>query len=309
MPFAKHREATLDIELDVRAPALVRRLPSLQAALTTSSAGMLTTQLKLVFVEGELGNRRLELRGGARIDGLAIKRRDGTSLASAERIAVGLYGIDIFGHDARIETVAIDAPVVDGPAWPRHSSNGRVPWPNLHRPLPPQVSGALPEVPWNIRTDKLAITHGTVALADETSTFRSKLIDVALDATNLSTKPGEKAHVKVGFVSSDRIASFSGEADVEPTVPAAAGRFALAKFSLGLLYPFYKSTLAVEVQKGSLDYASAFAFDATGNLRLERRRGDDHRPAPRHARQPGTDVAGATAGAAPDRCRCSRLGR
>ncbi len=69
-------------------------------------------------------------------------------------------------------------------------------------------------------------------------------------------------------MSSDRIATFSGEADVLPTVPAATGRFALSKFALGLLFPYYQSALAVDVQKGSLDYASAFALDPSGNLRL-----------------------------------------
>ena len=39
-------------------------------------------------------------------------------------------------------------------------------------------------------------------------------------------------------------------------VPAATGQFDLKKFSLGLLFPYYKSVLAVDVQKGSLDLAS-----------------------------------------------------
>ena len=89
-----------------------------------------------------------------------------------------------------------------------------------------------------------------------------------LDATSLSTAPGEKAHVKLAFVSEDRIASFSGEADVDPTTPAATGRFELAKFSLGLLFPYYSEVLDVDVQKGSLDLAARFSVDTGGNLTL-----------------------------------------
>ena len=122
--------------------------------------------------------------------------------------------------------------------------------------------------PWAVSIGKLAIARGSIALTDQSSGFQSTLVDVALDASNLTTKSGEKAHVKLAFVSADRIASFSGEADVEPMVPAASGHFALSKFSLGLLFPYYQSALAVDVQKGSLDYASAFALDASGNLRL-----------------------------------------
>ena len=112
------------------------------------------------------------------------------------------------------------------------------------------------------------IRRGAIALTDETSAFRSSLADVAVDATNLSTKPGEKAHVTLSFVSADRIATFKAEADVEPLVPAATGKFELTKFSLGLLFPYYKDVLAVDVQKGSLDLAANFAFGADGNLKL-----------------------------------------
>ncbi len=51
-------------------------------------------------------------------------------------------------------------------------------------------------------------------------------------------------------------------------MPSASGRFALTGFSLGLLFPFYESALAVDVQKGSLDYASAFTVDGNNGLRL-----------------------------------------
>ena len=267
VPFAEHREATLDIDVDaLLLPPYVAYLAAKPRFDLTS--GALTTKLKVVFVEATSGERRLELRGDARIDRLAMKRRDGTPLAAVERIAVSLDRIDVFGHDARIETVAIDAPVVDV----KRFADGTLEWARLlpeTGPSPAQpATGAAREAAWNFRTGKLGVTRGTVALVDETSTFRSTLVDIAVDATNVSTKPREEAHVKLDLVSSDRIASFSGEADVEPSAPAATGRFKLAKFSLGLLFPFYKSALAVDVQKGSLDYASAFVLDATGNLRL-----------------------------------------
>ncbi len=241
------------------------------------------------------------------VDGLTIRRRDGTLLAAAARIAVGLDRIDVFGRDARIETVAIDAPRRRHEATcRRHVRMGSVRWLDAAPPASKSASAAARETSWNIRAGKLAVTRGTVALVDETSTFRSTLVDIALDATNVSTQPGEKAHVKLDLVSSDRIASFSGEADVEPSAPAATGRFTLAKFSLGLLFPFYKSALAVDVQKGSIDYASAFALDAAGNLRLSEGEATitDLRLAVQGEQEPMSRVPQLIA--APDRCRCSR---
>ena len=267
VPFAEHRDATLDIDLDaLPLSPYVAYLPVKPRF--DLAGGALTTKLKVVFVEAASGERRLELRGDARIDGLAILRHDGTPMASVGRIAIGLDRIDVFGHDARIKTVAIDAPVIDV----KRFADGTFEWARVVAETAPSAStpapGAAREVPWNVRAGKLTIARGAVALVDETSTFRSTLVDIAIDATNVSTKPGEKAHVKLDLVSSDRIASFSGEADVEPVVPTLTGRFSLAKFSLGLLFPFYKSVLAVDVQKGSLDYASTFVLDTAGNLRL-----------------------------------------
>jgi len=200
VPFAEHREATLDIDLDaLPLPPYVAYLPTKPRF--DLASGALTTKLKVVFVEAVSGGRRLELRGNARIDGLAMKRRDGTPLAAVERIAVGLDRIDVFGHDARVDTIAIDAPVVDV----KRLADGTLEWARLLSDNAPSPGspGTTGETPWNFHAGKLGVTRGAVALVDETSTFRSTLVDITLDATNVGTKPKDKAHVKLNLVSSD----------------------------------------------------------------------------------------------------------
>lgn len=272
-PFAEHREAALDVDLDaLPLREYVAYLPSKPRF--DLAGGALTTRLKVVFVDGGPGGRRLELRGDARVDGFSVKRRDGSALVAADRIALALDRVDVFGRDIRIASLAVDAPAVDL----RRRADGAF---ELAQPLfelaPPPAARAdaavgsgssAPEKPWTATVAKASIAKGTIALVDEGSTFRSTLADVTAEAANLSTKAGEKAHVTLAFVSSDRIASFRGEADVEPTVPAASGRFELAKFSLALLFPFYKDALAVDVQKGSLDLAGRFALDADGRFAM-----------------------------------------
>ncbi len=73
----------------------------------------MTTRLKLAFVDSRSGERALELRGDAHIDRLALRRRDGSPLAAAERIAVALDRVDVLGRVMRLASVAIDAPNVD----------------------------------------------------------------------------------------------------------------------------------------------------------------------------------------------------
>jgi hypothetical protein len=272
-PFAERRETTLDIDLDaLRLPPYVAYLPSRPTLELVG--GALTTRLTIAFVEQGPTDHRLELRGNAQLDGLAIKRRDESPLVAADRIAVALDRVQVFDRQARIASVAIVAPRADI----RRLADGTL---ELARPIldtPRETAGPTPsparetpaalERPWQLSVAKLSIDHGTIALADESSGIRSTLADVKLDATSLSTAPGEKAHVKLAFVSEDRIASFSGEADVDPTAPAATGRFELAKFSLKLLFPYYSEVLDVDVQKGSLDLAAGFSVDAGGNLTL-----------------------------------------
>ena len=273
-PFAERPEATLDVDLDaLPLKDYVAYLPSKPRV--ELAGGALTTRLKVAFVDGKPGERRLEVRGDARVDALAVKRRDGSTLVAADRIALVLDRIDVFGRDVRIASASVDAPAVDlkrladGTLELAHPlfEPAAAARPRTDAPAKP-ASAAAPDKPWSITVAKAAIAGGTIAMADEGSTFRSTLVDVAAEATNLSTKPGEKAHVSVAFVSDDRIASFKAEADVEPTVPAATGTFELGKFSLALLLPFYRDALAVDVQKGSLDLAAQFALGADGNVTM-----------------------------------------
>ena len=270
-PFAERRETTLDIDIDaLELPPYLAYVPSRPTL--DLARGTLTTRLTIAFVEQGPTDRRLELRGKAQVDGIAIKRRDGTPLVAADRIAVALDRVGVFDRQARIASVSIEAPRVDIMRMTEGTVELTRPMLEAPRdagaPSPATASLATDEPPWAVSVGTVAVDHGTITLADETSGFRSTLIDVKLDATGLSTAAGEQAHVKLAFVSEDRIASFSGEADVDPTAPAATGRFELAKFSLRLLFPYYGEALDVDVQKGSLDLAARFSVDAGGNLTL-----------------------------------------
>jgi len=262
VPFAERREATLDIDLDaLPLPDYVAWLPS-KPPLGLAS-GALTTRLKVVFVDAGASDRRLELRGEARVDRPAWVRADGSAVLAADRLAVALERIDVFGRDARLASVTIEAPRVDL----RREADGQLELARLAAaagaPAPGPASPA-----WTVRVARSAITGGVVRLADAGSGFRSDLADVALEATGLSSVAGERARVKASFVSADRIASFTTDAEIDVVARTASGRFALAKFSLGLLFPYYKDALAVDVQQGSLDYASSFTLDGDGRLTL-----------------------------------------
>ena len=236
-PFAARRETTLDVDIDaLELPPYLAYLPwrpTLELA-----GGTLTTRLTIAFVEQGPNDRRLDVRGIAHVDGFVIKRHDGTPLVASDRIAVALDRVGLFDRQARIGSIAIEAPrldimrLTDGTfelghpmlETPRNSERAA--------PAPPTTSAASTQRPWAVTVGTVAVNHGRITLADATSGFRETLVDVKVGATSVSTAPGEKAHLKLAFVSEDRLASFSGEADVDPMAPAATGRFEVAGFSL-----------------------------------------------------------------------------
>jgi hypothetical protein len=114
-PFAERREASIDVDLDaLPLKSYVAYLPTRPRI--DLADGRLTTRLKLVFVDGKPDERKLEVRGDARLEGLKLTRRDGSSLAAADRIAVTVDRIGVFDRDVRIASVAIDAPAIDASA-------------------------------------------------------------------------------------------------------------------------------------------------------------------------------------------------
>ena len=266
-PFAERREAALDVDLDgLPLAQYVAYLPA--RSRYDLGSGALTTRLKVVFVDGKPGERRLDIRGDVRLDDLAVKRRDGSPLVGAKQISIVIEGIDPLGHEVRIASLSAQSPSADV----KRLADGRF---ELAQPLFENVPSNVPKSPasppdkqWTATIAKATIDGGAMTLSDEGSTFKTAIADVAAEATHFSTKAGETAHVTLAFVSADRIASFKGEMDVEPTLPTASGTFDLRKFSLSLFYPYYKDVLAVEVQSGSVDFASTFALAADGNVKI-----------------------------------------
>ncbi|MFO1313585.1 MAG: DUF748 domain-containing protein [Burkholderiales bacterium] len=263
VPFAQRREATLDIDLDALPLAqYVVYLPRKPAFVLAD--GALTTHLQVAFVEGGASERRLEVRGRAELANLAIKRRDGTPLVAATKLALEIERVDVLARDVRIASLVASSPSADV----RQLADGHI---ELAQPLfedAANAKAAAADATWSVAIAKASIADGALTLSDDTTRFQTALADVTAEASNLSTKKGEKARVTLSFVSADRIASFKGEAEVDPTAPAASGTFDLKKFSLPLLFPYYKDVLAVEVKSGSIDYASSFTLAANGDLRL-----------------------------------------
>ena len=148
------------------------------------------------------------MRGDIRLDGLALARRDGSRSPPRNGSPSRSTASTCSDAEARIASVAVEAPAVDVMRLDGGSLELGEPLFDTASDAVARPAAAAPEKPWSVTVAKVAVTHGALALADATSGFRTTLVDVQLDATSLSTRAGEKAHVKLAFVSADRIATF-----------------------------------------------------------------------------------------------------
>ena len=268
MPFAERREATLDI--DARRAAAARRMSAIcrvkpRFDLAGGSADHpladRVRRSELRRASARAARRRTDRRAGdqaPRRHAACGRRADRGRARPDRRVRPRMRGI---------AAVTIDAPSAGREAPRRwHASSGasaaRIGTGPGHGGIRPPAARARMDV-----RDRQARRRARriVALADET-------IDVPFQAGRCRARrdqrqrPGRARRRTSSSASCRRTGSHRFPA--RPTSSRRCRRRPAGsrwpKFSLGLLFPFYKSALAVDVQKGSLDYASAFAFDATG---------------------------------------------
>ena len=271
------------------------------------AGGALTTQLKVVFVETAAGERRLELRGDAqgrrarvqaRATGRSLAARRARGRARAHR-RLRPRCADRSGRDRRAGRRRDAAGRRHARMGRSAASTPRLPLrqrrraPRARPPGRPSASLRSRAARSRSRTRRRLPVHA--------GRHRARRDQPQHEA---GRKGARQARLRVG--GSDRRVSGRGRRRTHGA--GAAGRFALSKFSLGLLFPYYKSALAVDVQKGSLDYASAFALDAAGNLRLRKARPRSPISAS-PCRATAIRLARASAGAAPTSPSTSRRAR
>jgi len=107
-PFAGRHESELDLDLDRF------DLAGLQAYVPESiplrlEAGMLDSELKVLFKEVADEVFSLAVVGSAHVSGLELKERSGEALLGWKRLDVDLEKADVFNRDFAVKRVAIDA--------------------------------------------------------------------------------------------------------------------------------------------------------------------------------------------------------
>lgn len=266
-PFADRREATLDLDLDALSLSAYAAYVPLPGGLKIRD-GALTTRLKLAFVTEKDEPRTITLAGTARLDRLAVARADASPLARARTIDATLANLDLVGRTIALERVSIDAPDLEL----RRDAAGTLELARLlgtdanptggagatSSPPSAATSPPAPAKAWAYSVADLRVANGAIRIADEavSPAFRVPLSNVKLEARKIASRGGAGT-VEIAF-DSEKGAHFGATGDVDIGQGTARGRFALTKFGLAELYPYYAEAINLDVQRGTLDFAGNF---------------------------------------------------
>lgn len=254
-PFAETQEGTLDLNLDaLPLPRYAEYAPLPEA--TRLADGTLTTRLRLAFVTQQGAARTMSLSGTARVDKVAMTRKDGSPLAGAASIDLKLARLDPLARSIRLGQVVVDAPEVDL----KRDASGAL---EIMRLLAGSTPPA-PSRPWTIAVDDARVSGGTLRVADDAVAppFRAVLSNVAFDGKQLASSGGT-GNVTLAFDGDDG-AHFMLQGKADPGKSTADGHFSLTKLDLPRLQPYYASAVGAEVRRGKLDVAGDFVASPGG---------------------------------------------
>ena len=281
-PFEDRVEAVLNIDLDALRLREYAEYAALPQALKLGG-GALTTRLKLTFVADKGAPSTVTLAGTARLDGLSVLRKDGSSLVAAKSIDATVGSIDALGKTIALDRVAVDAPEIDL----RRLADGSLEIERLvggsatTAPRAPPRASATPHVAtvgvtsgaaragasasptpiatrqgaWSFAVAEAHIGSGVVHVTDAAvaPAFKDTLSNITFEGRKLASK-GPPGTIDVAFDAADG-AHFASHAEVNLADQSARGNLSVVKLPLAKLYPYYASALNLELRSGTLDFA------------------------------------------------------
>jgi uncharacterized protein involved in outer membrane biogenesis len=268
-PFEDTQQATLQIDFDaLQLPRYMEYAP-LPSGLKLTE-GALTTRLTLAFIMGRGSPRGITLTGTARLDNLAVVRKDASPLAGAKAVQVAIGNLDLLGRSLGVDLVAVEAPRLDL----RRLADGSIEAQRLLAVAPADrspkagASAAPVREPWSWSVAQARISDGVVRVADEavSPAFTTTLSAVTAAGAKISSK-GAPGTAEIAFDSEDG-AHFTATAQVDVEGQAARGGFALTRLPLAKLRPYYARVVAIDVRGGAVDFAADFDAGADGHFIL-----------------------------------------
>jgi uncharacterized protein involved in outer membrane biogenesis len=252
-PFKDTRETVLHWDLGgLVLPTYVDYLPAPLPFKLES--GQLDARAELSFVARGSAPPQLTLAGSFRFSDVVLNERSGAKLLRVPLLAVAIDRLDLTGGSAELGTVAADGIEINL----RRDAGG-----NLNAAsLAPKENAAVRSPAFRFHVGSIAISHGTVHVDDSSvkPAFASTLSDVAIEISNLSSAPDQKA--KVIFSSaSDMGARTASQGTLSLSPVRADAHVEISGLKLGHLYPYYASALNLAVDDGTLDVTTDLHFD------------------------------------------------
>ncbi len=259
-PFSRSRETFLSV--NIQGMDLSRYLPYIPAGMGFRiESGMLSTALRLTFLEDGLGQRKLILSGDAALGKLVLNQPDGAPVARLPRLNLSIASVDLLTLRGIVTSVTAESPEIFLGRSPRGiwnlaalSSDGKGP--------APKGAGASSSG-LNILLDDVELSGGTVHLEDQAvqPPFKATLSPFDLRVRGLDTALDRPAQVDMTLTTDQgEGVRQSGTFSFSPFT--ARGQVETTGLRLVRYAPYVRGLLPFEVEEGRLSLSGRYAFSA-----------------------------------------------
>lgn len=269
-PFADTREASIDLDVDdLDLTRYVTYIPFEPRFKLPS--GKLDVHLQASFAQPQNQASTLSIKGTTSLKALELTELDGKPLVKIPQLDVELADSDVFAKKIAVSRVALQSPEIAI----THARDGSL---NLAKlgPPPGDAKGVPPQAkpedkPVTQQTDattpaldlkvaEIAVSGAILHVIDEApeQPFRTTVDKLDLTLRNFSLPGTAPASIELSaHTDANETLKHSGELTLQPL--SAKGKLELGAASLARYVP-YVNVLAAEVQKGTLDAATEYAF-------------------------------------------------
>jgi len=263
-PFHDSLESTLSVKLDKL--EIANYLGYSPVALNFKvPSGQLDGKITASFKTAPKTSPVLVLSGNLNINALEMQQPSAAPLLKLPNFEVGIDALEVFAGKLTVKSIksqGLELHVARDRKGEINLANLIVPSANS-QPAPAKKDDGKPFI---YKIEDIALDGATIHYNDEEpqQPYKTRLDNVRLKVTGLSSEAGKKANVELSF-ESDAKETFSHTGTIQLAPLLAEGKLELRALQLKKLRPYYENLIGVEFKDGLLDLTTQVAFAQTGN--------------------------------------------
>jgi len=263
-PFKDTRESTLGFDLDKLEIARYLEYSPITLNFKVPS-GQLHGKISASFKASKNNPAVLSITGNLGLKELEMQETSGTPMLKLPTFEVLIDAIEVFANKTSLKAIKSEGLELHV----NRSRDGKLNVENLvtvaaeTKAAEPKPAPKKEDKPFVYAIEEIALGSATIHFTDEQPKrpYKTRLDNVNLKVTGLTSEPGKKANVELSFESEAK-EKFSHAGTFQLTPLLAEGKLDIEGLKPGALRPYYDDAIAAEIKDGFFDLSTKYSFEA-----------------------------------------------